>query len=557
MADRLVTVVGDTVDLYVETNETIGPNVDVDYQSVPVKANPNQTTPANINFAEKLTAVTAPLRDPPNAKGLFAFRIKWNVNLKNDPALEKETAVLVARVRGTSTETGRLVTAPIRDLLFVQAIDVTKDPKLTRIMLHEFAREDERTLKIEFDPKPVETFVTTLTVQQKKTLCKIAEANPGGKLVVFITLYDPAKKQLRMFADNGKGTPSIRPNATFTVFHCRDVEKGGVTLVCHTEHFVVHMGNGDTQKFFQTITSPKKQLANDYMRKANPDPVEYKLVAHLPAPDDENGQNGQDGVIWCSPIRPDTGASIMPGNFIHGIVNSFGCWMLFRNYNWPKSVASNFDRIYRVWRANDDKKPKVTFTGSALTLGRLSNVTDPEGRKYDVGAPPAGQSSSFQKFIAFDKNFAHLWFFHEIVGIKYFSTTFAHTAKRYVEDRNVRFINERNPHGLIFENTFPLDEAKNSPPFNLPEEGNFAGYDPKDRSVEDKRPFRPDDSLWRDNALGFRTSAGFVPSFARSVPAAELKTKSWADLYFYKEDDVDLRPGSPFVRSSAVFISET
>ena len=239
MADRMVTVVGDTVDLYFETNEGVLADVEVDYQSVPVKTNPNQTTPpANINFTEKLTAVPAPLRDPPNARGLFAFRIKWTVNLKKDPVLEKRTAVLVARVRGTSTQTGRLVTAPIRDLLFVQAVDVTTDAKLTRIMLHEFATADERTGRIAFNPKPAEDFVGALSVQQKKTLCKIAEANPTGRLAVFITFYDPAKKPLRMFADNGAGTPSIRPNATFTVFHCRDVEKGGVTLVCHTEHFL-------------------------------------------------------------------------------------------------------------------------------------------------------------------------------------------------------------------------------------------------------------------------------------------------------------------------------
>ena len=551
-----MTVVGDIADLYVETNEAIGADVQVDYQSVPVNTNPNQTAAANISFIEQLTAVAAPLRDPPNARGLFAFRIKWKVNLKNDPNLEKDTSVLVARVRGRSTQSGRLVSAPIRDLLFVQAIDVTKEPKLTRIMLHEFAKADPSGGSFVFDPKPVEDFLSTLSVEQKKTLCKIAEANPAGRLVVFITLYDPAKRQLRMFADNGKGTPSIRPNATFTVFHCRDVEKGGVTLICHTEHFVVHMGNGDTQIFFQSVTSPKRQLPNDYMRKTNPDPVEYKLVAHLPAPDDEFGQNGQDGVIWCSPIRPDTGDSIMPGNFIHGIINSFGCWMLFRNYNWPRSVASGFDSVYRRWRLNDDKRPTTTFTGSPGTISQLESVTDPTGQKYNFNNSPstplAGQSSSFQKFIAFDKNFAHLWFFHEIVGIKYFSTTLSHTAKRYVRDRSVRFINDRNPHGLVFENTFPLAAANAPPPFNLPEEGSFAAYDPKDRAIEDGRTFRPDDTLWHENALGFKTSAGFVDSFARSVSPAVLKAKSWADLFFYREDDVDLRPGSPLVRSSAI-----
>jgi len=314
---------------------------------------------------------------------------------------------------------------------------------------------------------------------------------------------------------------------------------------------------------------PKKLLPNVYMQKSNEEPVLYKLGAHLPKPDpDSGGSGGHDGVIWSSAFRPD-GKSIMPGNFIHGIVNTKGCWMLFRNYNWPKSVANGFDRVYHLWRRTDDRPPRgrergpEVFRGSPTTIRPLEAITDPNGQKYDFNnhpaVPPAGQSSSFEKFIAFDKNFAHLWFYHEIVGIKYFSTTFFHTVKRYVKDRSVRFINDRNPHGLIFENTFPLDDAKRPPPFNLPEEGTFAGYDPKDRSIEDKRTFQPDDSLWRDNALGFRTSAGFVGTlgFEKQVRPDVLQTKSWADLFFYKEDDVDLRPGSPLIQAGAVVVPGT
>ena len=149
--------------------------------------------------------------------------------------------------------------------------------------------------------------------------------------------------------------------------------------------------------------------------------------------------------------------------------------MLFRNYNWPKSVAHNFDSVIACGDG-PTTRGRRPLTGSATTLSRLESVTDPAGQKYDFSnraAPPAGQSSSFQKFIAFDKNFAHLWFFHEIVGIKYFSSTLTHTAKRYVKDRSVRFIHDRNPHGSVFENTFPLAEAGRPPSFNLPEEGSL------------------------------------------------------------------------------------
>lgn len=534
MADRMVTVVGDTVDLYVETNETFEPDVEVQYQRVPVGPRPDPAKPpVNIQFLEKLTAVAVPLRDPAKAKGLLATRVKWKVNLNNDPNLGAETVVLVAIVRGKSKETGRPIAAQVRDLLFVQAIDVTADPKLTRIMLHEFAKPSGANFV--FDPKPPGDFVATLSLQQKKLLCRIAERNPAGRLVTFITFYDTARKVLRMSADNGPRAPAMRPNATFSVFHCRDVEKGGVTLVCHTEHFVVHFVNADTRKWILGREGPKRQLANAYMQKNNPEPLEYKLVAHLPA-----NANGHDGVVWCSPFRSN-GTSIMPGNFIHGVVNTLGCWMLFRNYNWPRNVATEFERAYRVAR-------RLRRTRAAPVLVELAKVANPQGLRYDVATPPPGRSDSLDKFGRFDRNFAHLWFWHEVVGVKYFSPAVNYLVKTGLPSPT----NDRNTHGLIFENTFPLAEVGLPPAFNLPEEGTFAAYDPDNRRTVD-RSFRQDDSLWRDNALGFRASAGFVPPFARSVAPAVLRTKSWADLFFYREDDADLSPGSRLVRSSAAF----
>ena len=112
--------------------------------------------------------------------------------------------------------------------------------------------------------------------------------------------------------------------------------------------------------------------------------------------------------------------------------------------------------------------------------------------------------------------------------------------------------NDRNTHGLIVENAFPLAEVGLPPAFNVPEEGTFAEYDLDNRRRFDQG-FRPDETLWLDNAMGFRASAGFVPPFVRSVAPADLKTKSWADLFFYREDDADLSLGSRLVRSDAAF----
>ena len=57
------------------------------------------------------------------------------------------------------------------------------------------------------------------------------------------------------------------------------------------------MGNGDTQKWVLGMEGPKKQLANEYMQKSNPEPVEYKLVAHLPA-----GADGHDVGYLVQPV---------------------------------------------------------------------------------------------------------------------------------------------------------------------------------------------------------------------------------------------------------------
>ena len=89
--------------------------------------------------------------------------------------------------------------------------------------------------------------------------------------------------------------------------------------------------------------------------------------------------------------------------------------------------------------------------------------------------------------------------------------------------------------------TFKLADVDASPAFNLPDEGTFAYHDIVHRKKADSS-FKPTDALWRDSALGFRTAAGFIPAgreFA-DLDVALLNKVSWADVYLYREDSVDI-----------------
>jgi hypothetical protein len=162
----------------------------------------------------------------------------------------------------------------------------------------------------------------------------------------------------------------------------------------------------------------------------------------------------------------------------------------------------------------------------------------------DIKAPTP--DSSFMKFASFDRNFAYLWFHHEILGIKYFSQNFVRRGRRDeilpIVDDNTR-ANDFEPHGKRFVKQFPLTDPSRKAKFTAPDEAGFTYYDPSVRKAHDTA-FRDTDAvvdaLFVNNALGYRVSQGFVGFVAGQLTAAQIKTRSWADVYFYREDDVDL-----------------
>ena len=102
---------------------------------------------------------------------------------------------------------------------------------------------------------------------------------------------------------------------------------------------------------------------NQWLSKATDAPKLFKIAALEPS-------SQCDGVMWSVILEAATGDNIMPGNSLHGMINTAGCWMLFRNFNWPRTeivnkpgvlVTDELDRIYRkVHRSKHGKATVIT-----------------------------------------------------------------------------------------------------------------------------------------------------------------------------------------------------
>lgn len=497
-------VIGDKFDLYVQGKKFFKPNVVVTFEGF---YRDDQDKIYFLRWEENLIARHSIPRDENSAKK--ASRIKWKVNLNNNEDAARHLSTLLYEVRGEG-ESGKRHYARSHAKITIPAIKITTDIKLTRIMLHEFAKPAGNNYV--FYSAPVQAYINSLSVQQKKLLLNYKVDKPEGRLVIFISIYPI--NELRMGADTCYSRATVKPNATFTVFYCRGPGKD-VTLVCHTKHFFLNMLNGHTSSLMRGKQGGKD--ANKWHSKKNSNPVKFKIACMLP-------ERRTDGMIFCRIFTPE-GKDIMLGNTMHGMINTIGCWMLFRNFNWPRSIFNPLDRIYRRLHREGRSKKAVE--------DELANVG------YNAQAS-SGLSSSYDKFLLYDRNFAYLWFFHEVVGIKYFSNTWTFGG-RWSYDPGRR-VNDYKTHGYVLEKAFPLAEAGKNPEYNLPDEGSYAYHDREERRKLNKT-FEPDNSLWRENALGFKTAQAFIPATAwrQHITEEQIKQWSWADLYFYKEDAVNMK----------------
>lgn len=540
LVEGSVAFIDEQVNLYVEGGEAFQSDVVVDFNAR-FRGQNDQLN--EVKFQETLTATESKLRDPAKAVGKKATRILWKVNINKNDNFKTQTVVLDYKVTGKSLTGGvRMVSAP-QEKIVIGAIGVTSLPRLTRIMQHEFAKSSGSGFV--FDPTPLENHLKTLTVEQKRILFRKAiavsketEEQKKHRLIVFITLYP--KNDLLMRADHGPSR--VRPDATFSVYHCFDLEKGGVTLVCHTQFMLVHLANslgaGKRDTFNWIKGNQGGKPPNQWLAKNNPKPPEWRLVTTKPVGSNDPDAFTHDGVPW-SRVFDLAGQDIMEGNFIHGMVNTHGCWMLFRNYNWPEPIVPkleiSFRKILRKFPRPSQRSDWNRLYDALLADGFTTHPRPATGQD-----PHA--SAVMRKFLSFDRNYAYSWFFHEIVGIRYFSND----VKWQVIGGGIRAVNDRNNHhaATVTEDTFPDDQAlktTSKPPDAFPDEtGTFAYYDVQHRRNEDNNPkFEAGDDLWKENALGFKTAAGFAPNFG-GLTADQLKTRSWADVYFYKEDNLDI-----------------
>lgn len=441
-------------------------------------------------WSEKLTATAGPETD-----GLPTVLIPWRVNINGSFRMPPHPASISFTVNSVSG-------VKASNLLKIPAFKLTSEAKLRSIMLHEFAKQGARGF--ELNDEPLQKFVDDLTPQQRKLLATHKVGSAGNRLVVFITLQP--QNALRMNADTCQTfAQSLRPNATFTVFHCQGPGKA-VTLVCHTEHFVLNMLNPDTKRLVAAkpaFNAFRADLARDTVA-----PPMFKIGSYC--------TQVSHFLLWSRIFSSDL-KDAMPGNMMHGMINTVGCWMLFRNYNWPRAKTDDFDRIYVTLTRQD--------AGRARELSALSALGY-DAKKTDT------LSSSGQKYINFDRNFSYLKFFRHVVGVRYFSQEMFERV----------MVHDLNSHGLVFEKQFENLQAT----LHASKEGDagFIAHDGESRRKTDKT-FTPSDALWEPNALGFKTSLGFVPDKLSPIPPEVFAEKTWADLFIYRADALPVSPVTP------------
>jgi hypothetical protein len=450
-------------------------------------------------WSENLVAEAADPSVPEQAGAVG--RIPWTVNLNGvftGPA-SPATSIIFFSISG-KTASGKPLNVKAGNRLRLPAFKVTDNAKLRRIMTHEFHKADGKG-GFTFDPVPVQAALDALTPQQRKVLATTEPGADGNRLVSFITLTKEDDR--RMHADICKPDPfSIKPNATFATFHCQGPGKE-VALVMFTRFFVYNMRNPETDNLVRR--NQGKQKADDWLARANPTPPLFRIGCFA-------RPGVTDGTLW-NRAYDAAGKSVMGGNTMHGMINTVGCWMLFRNYNWPKldgagkPLEDDLDRVMNRFVRHLD-----VFGGKRVRAELFKTAyNDPD---------------AITKFGVFDGNHAYAWFYREVVGVRYFSETmfkkngandlFAHQeifSKALVSDAELQKFKQENG------------------------DGDFIYHSADDRLRKDKS-FKVDDTLLGPNALGFQPCKRFCDAFSHDLKKAELPDRTWCNLHIYRSDDL-------------------
>jgi hypothetical protein len=506
-----VTVRGAEEALLLDAAQPLQRQVTIQFQATPWAGDPPFE---GIAWTVQAEAEARPPREGQPADPRL-LRVRWKVACP-DPNAPRRFQLTYA-IRGTSVE-GDAVLATEHDVLLVDDITLTDDPRLTRIMRHEFntfgmpSNRDGRPADEDyvFDPAPVQAFIDGLTPPQKCMLLNYEVAkHDGNRLVTLITLMPD--QGLDMCADYCvQHLTQVIANASFAVFHCRGPGQGA-SLVSYTRHFVLNFYNGPTKALLhsqQGNKPPREWLARD-----NPTPVMFKIGCCEPSTETH-------AALYNRVLRPD-GTDVMSGNTLHGIINTIGCWMLFRNYNWPLALRAKARNLYLgVYRPENfaiytrikPRRPTHWPRAEAATREQLGY-----------------QDRPMDKLLRGDRNLAFKWFFHEVVGVPY-----------YAPDP---YEHEVNVHGRLPLQALP--DTMGTARLGNPGADGYAGYDVKLRNEADSAAhaprFKPADVQTIPNALGFRTASRFLSwALHQPVPKAQVETGTWCDLYLYADAGVDL-----------------
>lgn len=309
----------------------------------------------------------------------------------------------------------------------------TTNSKMKTIMFHEFSKQTKINSGLadwEYDEEPLKRFIRSLTPKQRGLLCTYDEK----KLIVFISLRG-VRDDHPMLMDNSPKNHAnrrqCRSNADFSVFKCTG--KGHkVTLECHTEYFCVNTNNGDslgrdTPHYLAVAYSNMDPNTGDpWKLKLSAQPHEscvyivvhnaYRSYSVTGTPIDpatkkpKLGPNGKP-VIVTTTIAP--GDSIMAGNYIHGGINTKGCWPLFRNFNWPEIKR---DKLLSIFL--NDVRPHASRT---LVVEKLKKIGYDVESAWTNPATNTIWSSSFSKFFVWDSNYAYTFFCRYVLGIEFYS----------------------------------------------------------------------------------------------------------------------------------------
>lgn len=497
MADNdVLAVTGENVFLLIQGIEQVTGPVNVSFQ---LRTDGPEIITLDF-WDESLVAEAADPAAPGQAGS--AGRIPWTVNLNGQFTMPKSPAISIIffSVTGKSAS-GKTINVKAANRLLIPAFKVTSNARLRKLMTHEFPKPKGQDFA--FDEAPLQAELDALTPQQRKLLATADPGPEGNRLVTFITLVPESDR--RMHADTCQADPfSIKPNATFAVFHCQGAGKE-VSLVCFTRYFVFNMINPETNGLVHGAQG--KQKADAWLSRANLTPPQFKIGCFA-------RPQFTDGTLWNRVYAPN-GNNIMGGNTMHGIINTVGCWMLFRNYNFPKQgtdgkpIEDEMDRILNRLVRHMRKGNKGD---RAQVLAALKAVG------YD-------DNDSIAKFTDGDANHAYAMFFRYVVGVRFFSET--------MFKRNLA--NDKFAHQRVFAKK--IDKAVVDKYVADNGDGAFIYHDADDRLKQDKA-FKVDDSLLGPNALGFQACKRFCDAFAKNLKKGELADRTWTDLYLYRADDL-------------------